>query len=322
MIHWEWVGVQVSHTVSSVSHSMDTVVINDSNESLITTVSIEWDTEDTVWETCTPTHSQWIIDHNSIHWMGYRRHRVGDLYWGTSLPHRVFCIPFNGDCWDQWFIESGLRYKSPTPCLLYPIRRHGVGDLYLNPLSMNHWSQQYPLNGIQKTWCGRLVPQPTLNESLITTVSIEWDTEDTVDTVVINDSLRVGWGTNLPHHVFCIPFNGYCCDQWFIESGLPLNGIQKTRCGRFVPQPTLNESLITTVSIEWDTEDMVWEICTSTHSQWIIDHNRFLLYPIQWILLWSMIHWEWVGVQVSHTMSSVSHSIDTVVINDSLRVGW
>jgi hypothetical protein len=76
MIHWECVGVQVSHTVSSVSHSIDTVVINDSL-------------------------------------------RVG---WGTSLPHHVFCIPFNGYCCDQWFIESGLGYKSPTPCLLYPIQ--------------------------------------------------------------------------------------------------------------------------------------------------------------------------------------------------------
>ena len=96
-----------------------------------------------------------------------------------------------------------------------------------------------------------------------------------MDTVVINDSLRVGWGTSLPHRVFCIPFNGYCCDQWFIESGLRYKS----------PTPCL-------------------------------------LYPIQWILLWSMIHWEWVEVQVSHTMSSVSHSMDTVVINDSLRVGW
>jgi hypothetical protein len=217
MIHWEWVEVQISHTMSSVSHSMDTqqyplngiqkkrcgrfVPQPTLNEALITTVSIEWDTEDMVWEICTSTHSQWIIDHNSIHWMGYRRHGVGDLY-----PNPL------GYCCDQWFIESGLGYKSPTPCLLYPIqwillwsmihwqcvevqishtmssvcihwmryRRHGVGDLYLNPLSMNHWSQQYPLNGIQKTWCGRLVPQPTLNESLISTVSIEWDTEDMV----------------------------------------------------------------------------------------------------------------------------------------------
>jgi hypothetical protein len=59
-------------------------------------------------------------------------------------------------------------------------------------------------------------------------------------------------------------------------------------CGRLVPQPTLNESLITTVSIEWDTEDTVWER---------------------------------VEVQFFHTMSSVSHSMDTVVINVSLRVG-
>jgi hypothetical protein len=172
MIHWEWVEVQVSHTVSSVSHSMDTVVINDSlrvgwgtslphhvfcivgdlylkplsmnhwsqqyplngiqktwcgrfvpqptlNESLITTVSIEWDTEDMVWEICTSTPSKWIIDHNTIHWMGYRRNGVGDLY---PNPLSMNCIPFNRYCCDQWFIESGLRYKSPTPCLLYPIQ--------------------------------------------------------------------------------------------------------------------------------------------------------------------------------------------------------
>lgn len=37
------------------------------------------------------------------------------------------------------------------------------------------------------------------------------------------------------------------------------------------------------------------------------------------LLLWSMIHWEWVEVQVSHTVSSVSHSIDTVVIYNMLR---
>ena len=93
-----------------------------------------------------------------------------------------------------------------------------------------------------------------------------------IDIVVINDSLRVGWGTSLPHRVFCIPFNRYCCDQWFIESGLRYKS----------PTPCL-------------------------------------LYPIQWILLWSMIHWEWVGVQISHTVSSVSHSIDTVVIYNMLR---
>jgi hypothetical protein len=103
-----------------------------------------------------------------------------------------------------------------------------------------------------------------------------------MDTVVINDSLRVGWGTNLPHRVFCIPFHGYCCDQWFIESGL--------RYKSPTPCFLINDSL----RVGWGTS---------------LPHRVF----------WSMIHWEWVEVQVSHTVSFVSHSIDTVVIYNMLR---
>ena len=112
------------------------------------------------------TLSKHIIDHNSIYWMGYKRHGVGDLYlnplsmnhWSEDTVWEI-CTPTHS----QWIIDhNSIHWMG--------YRRHGVGDLYLNPLSMNHWSQQYLLNGIQKTRCGRLVPQHTLNESLITTV--------------------------------------------------------------------------------------------------------------------------------------------------------
>jgi hypothetical protein len=209
--------------------------------------------------------SQYISDHSSIHSAGYGKH--SDWTFLSTLSKHI--IDHNSIYW--------MGYK-----------RHGVGDLYLNPLSMNHWSEdtvwetctsthsQWIID--QKTRCGRLVPQPTLNESLITTVSMEWDTEDTVWEICtpthsqwIIDHNSIHWMGYRRHGVGDLYPNPLSMNHW--SQQYPLHGIQKTWCGRLVPQPTLNESLITTVSIEWDTEDTVWETCTPTHSQWIIDHN-------------------------------------------------